>query len=78
MIVASIVLSSGKSVCRLGHSGCLVGYRGIIPEGLKVLKVSAAGCTSFYCEICMKEILDSFKKAISDSEKEIKDLVMGP
>ena len=70
-MTASIEKASGKAYCR---GGC--GKK--IPEGEKCLRVSiyAAGgsAQAFYCEEHMKVVLDSFMKAINDSERDIEDL----
>lgn len=65
-MVASIEDASGRSYCR---GGC--GYGKKIPEGSKCLRVhvyaAGGGATAFYCEVCMKKVLDSFAQAIKDS-----------
>lgn len=73
-MAASIEKASGKAYCRGG--GC--GWRQKIPEGTKCLRVSVYGAggseTAFYCDQCMKPVLDSFAKAIKDSGYETKDV----
>lgn len=73
-MVANIEVASGLSKCR--SSGC--GYGKKIPKGQKCLRVSiygaGGGATAFYCEQHMKVVLDSFIKAINDSEKDVEDL----
>lgn len=68
---ASIEVASGKAYCR---GGC--GTK--IPQGAKCLKVhvygAGGGATAFYCEKHMKVVLDSFAKAINDSEKDVEEL----
>lgn len=66
--IASIEKASGRSYCR--GEGC--GWRKKIPEGSKCLRVgiysAGGGATAFYCSKCMIPVLESFKKAINDSE----------
>ncbi len=70
-MTASIEKASGRSLCR----GKDCGYGRKIPEGSKCLRVYiyAAGgsAVAFYCEKCMIPVLDSFIKAINDSEKDL-------
>jgi hypothetical protein len=73
-MTVSIEKASGKAYCRGG--GC--GWRKKIPAETKCLRVSVYGAggseTAFYCEKCMKPILDSFAKALNDAEKDVAEL----
>ena len=70
-MVASIQKASGRSNCQGG--GC--GWKQKIPKGSKCLKIviyGAGGASSaFYCEMCMKLVLDNFMQVINDADKDL-------
>lgn len=73
-MIASIEKASGKAFCR----GKECGWRTKIPEGTKCLRIhiygAGGGATAFFCEKCMKPVLDNFAQVLKDVDKDIEDL----
>lgn len=72
-MVASIEKASGKAYCR-GQCG----WNQKIPKDTKCLVVSiraaGGGASAYYCEKCMKKVIESFIQAINDCGKDVEDL----
>lgn len=77
--MVQLVIASGKSICRGHTKKCLFkdwNRRGIqhkIAKGSRALQISVygagGGATAFYCDECMKPILELFKNILEEINK---------
>ena len=77
-MAAALVTAIGKSICRGQGKGCL--FKGWtkkgprkIAEGSRALQISiysaSGNAIAFYCDECMKPILETFKNILEEISK---------